>query len=83
MYGCLSLINCFLLLTGVLVTGASGYVASSIVKGLLTKGYTVRGTVRSLNNANKVAPLKSLAEGTRGTLELIEADLLNAESWRK
>ena len=31
----------------VLVTGASGYIAAWIVRTLLEKGYTVRGTVRS------------------------------------
>ncbi|XP_071838978.1 uncharacterized protein [Apostichopus japonicus] len=66
----------------VLVTGASGYVASCIVNELLTKGYTVRGTVRSLSNPNKVDPLKSLAERTPGTLELVEADLLSPETWK-
>lgn len=31
----------------VLVTGANGYIASWIVRTLLDKGYSVRGTVRS------------------------------------
>lgn len=31
----------------VCVTGAAGYIASWIVKLLLEKGYTVRGTVRN------------------------------------
>ena len=43
-----------LISSGVLVTGASGYIASHVVHLLLTKGYKVRGTVRSLNNAAKV-----------------------------
>lgn len=38
----------------VLVTGASGYVASHVVHNLLKAGYRVRGTVRSLKNAAKV-----------------------------
>jgi nucleoside-diphosphate-sugar epimerase len=32
----------------ILVTGASGYVASHIIKILLENGHNVRGTVRSL-----------------------------------
>ena len=38
----------------VAVTGASGYVAGHVIKSLLDKGYTVRGTVRSLNDTEKV-----------------------------
>lgn len=56
----------------VLVTGAAGYVANSIVKRLLDRNYKVRGTVRSLADTDKVAPLKNLFPD----LELVEADLL-------
>ncbi|PIK48968.1 putative bifunctional dihydroflavonol 4-reductase/flavanone 4-reductase-like [Apostichopus japonicus] len=69
-------------LYGVLVTGASGYVATGIVNDLLNKGYLVRGTVRSLKNPGKVKPLKSMAEGKPGKLELVEADLLKPETWK-
>ncbi len=31
----------------ILVTGASGFIAAWLVRNLLEKGYTVRGTVRS------------------------------------
>lgn len=48
---------------------------------LLKKGFSVRGTVRSLKNPGKVNPLKSLAEGKPGKLELVEADLLKPETW--
>lgn len=60
----------------VLVTGVSGYIASWVVKHLLDRGYTVHGTVRSVNNQEKVAHLLSLAEGAKGSLKLFEADLL-------
>ncbi|XP_071839331.1 uncharacterized protein [Apostichopus japonicus] len=66
----------------VLVTGASGYVATGIVNDLLNKGYLVRGTVRSLKNPGKVKPLKSMAEGKPGKLELVEADLMKPETWK-
>ena len=66
----------------VLVTGASGFLASHIVKQLLESGeYIVRGTVRSLLNEQKVKPLKSLCPNAKYELELVEADLLNKESW--
>ena len=38
----------------ILVTGASGFVATHVVKELLEQGYQVRGTVRSQNSANGV-----------------------------
>ncbi|KAK4406220.1 Cinnamoyl-CoA reductase 1 [Sesamum angolense] len=44
----------------VCVTGASGYVASWLVKFLLHRGYTVKGTVRNLNDPDRVDHLKGL-----------------------
>ncbi|PWY96058.1 putative NAD dependent epimerase/dehydratase [Aspergillus sclerotioniger CBS 115572] len=38
----------------ILITGASGYMATHIVKSFLEAGYYVRGTVRSLETAEKV-----------------------------
>ena len=44
-----------------LVTGASGYVATHIIKQLLEQGRVrVRGTVRSLDNEKKVKPLRDI-----------------------
>lgn len=59
----------------VCVTGASGFIGSHVVKQLLEKGYTVRGTVRDASNTDKYGWLNKLAEGTPGTLELFSADL--------
>jgi len=61
----------------VLVTGGSGFVASHVVRRLLTGGYAVRASVRDLTRADKVEPLRRLAAGTTGTLDLFEADLLD------
>ncbi|KAG8363630.1 hypothetical protein BUALT_Bualt19G0042400 [Buddleja alternifolia] len=58
----------------VCVTGASGYVASWLVKLLLNHGYTVKGTVRNLSDPNKVAHLKAF-EGAKERLHLFEANL--------
>jgi nucleoside-diphosphate-sugar epimerase len=55
-----------------LVTGASGYVASHLIDHLLSKGFRVRGTVRSVADPTKVSHLTSRFP----TLELFEADLL-------
>jgi len=64
-----------------LVTGASGYIAIHVIDVLLREGHSVRGTVRSLTNADKVEPIKKLAPKPE-QLELIEADLFNAECWK-
>lgn len=65
----------------ILVTGASGYIATHIVKQLLEEGYRVRGTVRSLKDEKKVDPLRNLTKKARFPVELVEADLLNETSW--
>ncbi len=64
-----------------LVTGASGYLASWVVKQLLDQGHVVHGTVRSLNNQAKVSHLLSLAEDYPEKLKLFEADLLQVGSF--
>ena len=58
----------------VVVTGASGFIASHIVRELLARGYTVRGTVRSLQDPAKTNHLRALPGSERLTLH--EADLL-------
>eukprot|EP00877_Chromochloris_zofingiensis_P008773 jgi/Chrzof1/4149/Cz14g00270.t1 len=63
------------------VTGASGYVATELIKQLLSKGYNVRGTVRSLASKDKVSHLLKLNEALPGNLTLYEADLLKAGSF--
>ena len=44
------------------VTGATGFVASEVVKQLLIKGWNVKGTVRSLSKQDKVAHLEALGK---------------------
>lgn len=44
--------------TTVLVSGASGYIGAHVVKTLLDRGYSVRGTVRSTSNKSKIAYLQ-------------------------
>ncbi|XP_057807771.1 phenylacetaldehyde reductase-like [Salvia miltiorrhiza] len=64
----------------VCVTGASGYVASWLVKLLLHRGYTVKATVRNLRDPRKTEHLKAL-EGAEERLELLEADLTDEGSF--
>jgi nucleoside-diphosphate-sugar epimerase len=61
----------------VLVTGASGYIASWLVKYLLDDGIDVHGTVRDKSDDTKVGHLKRIAESSPGRLTLFEADLLD------
>ncbi|KAK7341238.1 hypothetical protein VNO80_24164 [Phaseolus coccineus] len=64
----------------VCVTGASGFIASWIVKFLLQRGYTVRATVRNPSNRKKVLHLVNL-EGAKERLHLFKADLLEEGSF--
>ena len=65
----------------ILVTGASGYIASWLVRYLLEDGHTVHATVRDPNRAESVKHLHKLAEGQPGTLRLFAADLLTQGSF--
>ena len=61
----------------VLVTGASGYMGSWIVRRLLEEGHTVRGTVRDPDKESGLEHLHKLADDHRGRLTLAKADLLD------
>jgi len=60
--------------TVVVVTGATGFIASWIVKQLLEGGYSVRGTATSLK-PEKISHLTSLP-GAADRLKMFEANLL-------
>ncbi|KAI3992093.1 hypothetical protein MKX01_014984 [Papaver californicum] len=62
------------------VTGASGYLASWLIKRLLLSGYQVIGTVRDPGNYGKVAHLWRL-EGAKEGLQLVKADLMTENSF--
>ncbi|EEF48916.1 phenylacetaldehyde reductase [Ricinus communis] len=64
----------------VCVTGASGYIASWIVKFLLQRGYTVKASVRDPNDPRKTEHLRSL-DGAEERLQLFKADLLEEGSF--
>nr|KJB56521.1 hypothetical protein B456_009G124300 [Gossypium raimondii] len=65
----------------VCVTGAGGFIASWIVKLLLEKGYTVKGTVRNPDDP-KNCHLREL-EGAKERLSLHKADLLDYQSLKE
>ncbi|CAD6251089.1 unnamed protein product [Miscanthus lutarioriparius] len=59
----------------VCVTGASGYIASWVVRLLLDRGYTVRATVRDTADPKKTLHLTAL-DGAKDRLHLFKASLL-------
>ncbi|CAO2165016.1 unnamed protein product [Urochloa humidicola] len=64
----------------VCVTGASGYIASWIVKLLLARGYTVRATVRDTADPKKALHLCAF-DGAKDRLHLFKASLLEDGSF--
>ncbi|XP_047327138.1 phenylacetaldehyde reductase-like [Impatiens glandulifera] len=58
----------------VCVTGASGFIASWLVKHLLRRGYTVNATVRDLSDPLKTKHLVEL-DGAKERLKLFKANL--------
>ncbi|XP_062221603.1 cinnamoyl-CoA reductase 1-like [Phragmites australis] len=64
----------------VCVTGAGGFIGSWVVRGLLLRGYRVRGTARDPADS-KNAHLLAL-EGAEERLSLCRADVLDYESLR-
>ncbi|KAG8079839.1 hypothetical protein GUJ93_ZPchr0007g4654 [Zizania palustris] len=64
----------------VCVTGASGYIATCLVKKLLQRGCVVHGTLRNLGDEKKAAPLRELP-GAAERLVLFEADMYDADTF--
>ncbi|XP_040373013.1 phenylacetaldehyde reductase isoform X2 [Rosa chinensis] len=64
----------------VCVTGASGFIASWLVKFLLQRGYTVKATVRDPDDQKKTEHLLTL-DGAKERLHLFKADLLEEGSF--
>ncbi|KAH8655888.1 hypothetical protein BX600DRAFT_470469 [Xylariales sp. PMI_506] len=56
----------------ILITGATGYIATNTAKEFFARGYKVRGTVRSLEKARFVTDEIFPEEAKRGDLELVE-----------
>lgn len=64
-----------------LVTGGTGFVGLYVIKLLLERGHSVHTTVRSLKNKSKCKPLLDLQAQFHGSLQLFEADLMEAGSF--
>ncbi|KAA8528254.1 hypothetical protein F0562_035495 [Nyssa sinensis] len=66
----------------VCVTGASGYIASWLVKKLLEKGHTVHATLRNLDDTSKAGLLKSLPNADT-KLVLFQADIYKPHEFER
>ncbi|MBU2915521.1 NAD-dependent epimerase/dehydratase family protein [Reichenbachiella agariperforans] len=66
----------------VLVTGGAGFMASWLVKYLLDDGYKIRVTVRDMHNEDRYRHLTKIAERSKGSLEIFEADLLDPDAFK-
>ena len=65
----------------VLVTGASGFIAQQLIIDLLERGYSVRGTVRSLKKADQLRSVFAQHSPHAREIELVEADLESDTGW--
>lgn len=65
----------------VLVTGASGFIATHCIIQLLEKGYHVRGTLRSMSRAESIREIIAKHTARAAELEFAEADLLKDDGW--
>lgn len=66
----------------ILVTGATGFIASHVTAGLLKQGYSVRGTVRNKVKGERIVEALSANGVDTSRLELIEANLDSDAGWK-
>lgn len=59
------------------VSGVSGYLGSWIAKELIDRGFRVRGSVRSLDDQERLKALRRILPG----VELVAADLRREDGW--
>ncbi len=65
------------------MTGATGYIASWVVKNLLDKGFKVNAAVREISNLNKRVHLDKISEESPGEINYFETDLLEKGSYKE
>lgn len=67
----------------VLVTGASGFIATHCIIQLLEKGYDVRGTLRTMSRADEIRGIIGQHTDKVGNLTFAQADLTKDEGWKE
>lgn len=65
----------------VLVTGASGFLATHCILQLLQQGYRVRGTLRTLSKGDDLRQTFAKHLGAEPRLEFVTADLMSDAGW--
>ena len=65
----------------VLVTGATGFIASHLILKLLDAGYAVRGTARSASKAERLNEVLSNYAGKPVNIQVVAADLSKDDGW--
>lgn len=66
----------------ILVTGASGFIATHCILDLLAHGYEVRGSIRDMSRAEALQNLLTAHEPAAKDMEFVEAHLDESECWR-
>ncbi|MDB5541339.1 MAG: hypothetical protein JWQ89_3066, partial [Devosia sp.] len=65
----------------VLLTGISGFLGGHVALELLRQGYAVRGSVRSLDKADKVRNTLAAHGADLSLVEIVALDLLSDDGW--
>jgi len=65
----------------ILVTGASGFLASHILLQLLEQDYTVRGSVRNAPKGDHIRKVLETHGADTSRLEFVELDLMHDQGW--
>lgn len=68
-------------MTKVLVTGATGFVASRLILQLIDRGFEVRGTVRNLEKGERLKNVLSDYARKPISIELVRTDLSSDQGW--
>lgn len=66
-----------------LITGASGFIATHCILELLKNGYDVKGTVRNLNRTGKIQETLRKKTSKADAIEFVRAELTDAVSLEK
>lgn len=70
-------------MTKILVTGATGFLASHLILQLIERGYDVRGTVRNLEKGVRLQQALSEYAGKPISIEFVLADLNSDDGWAR